>query len=120
MLNVSGMFLRVYLFVEGRGSRVEGSMSRVDRKNLKNKWRVDISIHISSTCWVGRRKGEGRGKGEGSLLLSEFECPRTILIKEQQQHIFFIKKLKKKLPSTWYPRPSTLACVAGGIVWVRD
>ena len=47
-------------------------------------------------------------KGEGSLLLSEFECPRTILIKEQQQHIFFIKKLKKKLPST-------LACVAGGI-----
>ena len=33
-------------------------------------------------------------KGEGSLLLSEFECPRAILIKQQQQqqqhHIFFI------------------------------
>ena len=50
-------------------------------------------------------------KGEGSLLLSEFECPRTILIKQQQQqqrqHIFFIKKteIKNYLP-TWYPRPS--------------
>ena len=35
------------------------------------------------------------GKGEGSLLLSEFECPRTILIKQQQQQqqqhrIFFM------------------------------
>ena len=31
-------------------------------------------------------------KGEGSLLLTEFECPRTILIKQQQQqqHIFFM------------------------------
>ena len=32
-------------------------------------------------------------KGEGSLLLSEFECPRTILIKQQQKqqhHIFFM------------------------------
>ena len=30
------------------------------------------------------------------MLLSEFECTRTILIKEQQQHhIFFIKKMKK-------------------------
>ena len=52
-------------------------------------------------------------KGEGSLLLSEFECPRTILIKEQQHHhIFFIKKLEKKItldvvPSTLDPRPST-------------
>ena len=53
--------------------RVEGSMSRVEghnffnfffrkmenkwktnKNNLKNKWRVDISIHISSTYWVGR------------------------------------------------------------------
>ena len=54
-------------------------------------------------------------KGEGSLLLSEFECPRTILIKQQQQqqHIFFIKKLKKKItldmvPSTLDMEPSTL------------
>ena len=51
-------------------------------------------------------------KGEGSLLLSEFECPPTILIKQQQQqqqqHIFFIKKSKKTLPSTWNPRPSTI------------
>ena len=50
----------------------------------------------------------------GSLLLSEFECPRTILIKkkqQQQQHIFiFIKKeLKKKLlPATLDKEPSTL------------
>ena len=50
------------------------------------------------------------------MLLRKFECPHTILIKQQQQpHIFFIKKLKKKLPSTWYrrrwtwnPRPSIL------------
>ena len=42
------------------------------------------------------------------MLLRKFECPHTILIKQQQQHIFFIKKLKKKkLPSTWYRRPST-------------
>ena len=58
-----------------RGSRVDGSLSRVEgnnffifilfrkmenkwktnKKNLKNKWPVDISIHISSTCWVGNR-----------------------------------------------------------------
>ena len=30
---------------------------KTNKKNLKNKWRVDISIHISSTCWVG--SGEG-------------------------------------------------------------
>ena len=30
------------------------------KKNLKNKWRVDISIHISSICWVGKAGG-----GEG-------------------------------------------------------
>ena len=50
-------------------SRVEGTMSRVIfffflngkqiRRILKNKWRVDISIHISSTCWVGRGRGGG-------------------------------------------------------------
>ena len=50
-------------------SRVEGTMSRVifffffkwktNKKNLENKWRVDISIHISSTCWVGRGGGGG-------------------------------------------------------------
>ena len=52
----------------------------------------------------------------GSLLLSEFECPRTSLIiikKKQQQHIFiFIKKELEKnccpRPSTRNPRPSTL------------
>ena len=27
---------------------------KTNKKNLKNKWRLDISIHISSTCWVGR------------------------------------------------------------------
>ena len=36
----------------------------------------------------------------------EFECPRTILIKQQQQqqHIFVIKKIEKKN----YPRHGTL------------
>ena len=44
------------------------------------------------------------------MLLSEFECPRTILIKQQQQHIFLNKKIAKNYPrpSTWNPRPSTL------------
>ena len=42
------------------------------------------------------------------MLLRKFECPHTILIKQQQkQHIFFKKKMEKKLPSTWYRRPST-------------
>ena len=60
--------------VEGSLSRAEGTMSRVtifllfffekmenkwktNKKNLKNKWRVDFSIHISYTCWVGRGEG---------------------------------------------------------------
>ena len=38
------------------------------------------------------------------MLLRKFECPHTILIKQQQQHIFFIKKLKKKN----YPRHGTV------------
>ena len=40
---------------------------KTNKKNLKNKWRVDISIHISSTCWVGR--GEG---GQNTLLDNRF------------------------------------------------
>ena len=39
------------------------------------------------------------------MLLRKFECPHTILIKQQQkQHIFFKKKMKKKN----YPRHGTL------------
>ena len=50
---------------------------------------------------------------EGSLLLSEFQCPRTNLVK-QQQHIFFYKKNWKQkitldmVPSTLDMEPSTL------------
>ena len=51
-------------------------------------------------------------KGEGSLLLSEFEfeCSRTILIKQQQQHIFLNKKIAKNYPrhGTLDPRHGTL------------
>ena len=53
-------------------------------------------------------------KGEGSLLLSEFECPRTILIKQQQQqhhmHFLYRKIEKENYPrhGTLDPRPSTL------------
>ena len=72
-------------------SRVEGSMSRVEgnnffnffffekwktnKKNLKNKWRVDISIRTSSTCWVGE------GGEQNTLLDKRFlnmsDCLRT-------------------------------------------
>ena len=82
---------RVYLYVEGRGSRVPCRGSRVEgnnffnfffekwktnKKNLKNKWRVDISILISSTYWVGR------GGGEQNMLLDNrflnmSDCLRT-------------------------------------------
>ena len=37
------------------------------------------------------------------MLLRQIECPHTILIKQQQQHIFFIKKLKNN-----YPRHGTV------------
>ena len=52
-------------------------------------------------------------KGEGSLLWSEFESPRKILIKQQQQHQIFFKKNWKKItldrvPSTHDIEPSTL------------
>ena len=77
-INAFHFFLGVYLSVEGLGSRVDGSLSRVEgnnffififfrkmenkwktnKKNLKNKWPVDISIQISSTCWVGRGETE--------------------------------------------------------------
>ena len=32
---------------------------KTKKKNLKNKWRVGISIHISSTCRVERGRGGG-------------------------------------------------------------
>ena len=62
-------------------------------------------IFLGTTCLPSQ-------EGRRFLLLSEFECPRTILIK--QQHIFPIKKkLKKKItldmvPSTLDMEPLTL------------
>ena len=38
------------------------------------------------------------------MLLRKFECPHTIVIKQQQRHIFFIKKIEKKN----YPRHGTV------------
>ena len=32
---------------------------KTNKKNLKNKWRVVISIHISFTYWVGSGGGGG-------------------------------------------------------------
>ena len=76
-INAFHFFLGVYLYVEGLGSTVPCRGSRVtifffyyfffrkmenkwktNKKNLKNKWPVDISIHVSSTCWVGRGETE--------------------------------------------------------------
>ena len=36
---------------------------KTNKKNLKNKWRVDISNQISSNCWV---VGAGGGGGGGT------------------------------------------------------
>ena len=38
---------------------------KTNKKNLKNKWRVDISNQISSNCWVVRA---GRGWKQNTLL----------------------------------------------------
>ena len=70
------------------------------------------------------------------MLLSEFECPRTILIKQQQQHIFLNKKIAKNYPrhgtldprhGTLDPRPSakdkdskkSLGARRFGLWWIR-
>ena len=97
-------------------SKVEGTMSRVEgnnfvnffwkmenkwetnKKNLKNKWRVDISIHISSTCWVGRVGGGGE---QNTLLDNRFlnmsDYLRTCSALLTSHHIVknVVKKFKK-------------------------
>ena len=70
---------------------------KTNTKNLKNKWRVDISIHISSTCWVG----EGGGGGQNTLLDKRFlntsDCLRTSSALLTSHHIEknVVKKFKK-------------------------
>ena len=44
---------------------------KTNKKNLRDKWRVGISIHISSTCWVVRGGGVGGG-GQNTLLDNRF------------------------------------------------
>ena len=72
--------------VEGRGYHVEGNNFliflkkkenkwKTNKNNLKNKWRVDISIHISSTYWVGR--GEGQNTWLDNRFLNISDCLRT-------------------------------------------
>ena len=61
----------------------------------KKQWRVDISIHISSTCWVGRL-GE-----QNTLLDNRFlnmsDCLRTSSALLTSHHIVknVVKKFKK-------------------------
>ena len=70
---------------------------KTNKKNLKNKWRVDISILISSTCWVGR----GGGGGQNTLLDNRFlnmsDCLRTSSALLTSHHIVknIVKKFKK-------------------------
>ena len=81
-------------------SRVEGNNLfyffkkwKTNKKNLKNKWRVDISIHISSTCWVGR------GGEQSTLLDNRFlnmsDCLRTSSTLLTSHHI--VKNVVKKV-----------------------
>ena len=96
---------RVHLYVECRGSRVPCRGWRVtifviffllkmknkwktNKKNLKNKWRVDISNQISSNCWV---VGVGRGK-EQNTLLHNLRTSSALLTSHVKN---VVKKLKK-------------------------
>ena len=70
---------------------------KTNKKNLKNKWRVDFSIHISSTCWVGRWGGGG---GEQNMLLDNrflnmSDCLRTSSALLTSHHI--IKNVVKQV-----------------------
>ena len=93
-----------------RVSRVEGSMSRVEgnnfcifffllkmknkwktnKKNLKDKWRVDISNQISSNFWV---VGAGRGR-EQNTLLHNLRTSSALLTSHVKN---VVKKFLKKL-----------------------
>ena len=67
------------------------------KKNLKNKWRVDISIHISSIGWVGKAGG-GEG-GQNTLLDNRFlnisDCLRTLSALLTSHHI--VKNVVKQV-----------------------
>ena len=68
------------------------------KKNLKNKWRVDISIHISSICRVGKAGGGGEG-GQNTLLDNRFlnisDCLRTLSALLTSHHI--VKNVVKQV-----------------------
>ena len=109
--------------VEGSMSRVEGTMSRVEgnnvfncflfcfvvfffmenkwktnKKNLKNKWwRVEISIHISSTCWVRERGGGEHNTLLDNRFLNMSDCLRTSSA-QRSHHI--VKNVVKKVLKT--------------------
>ena len=44
---------------------------KTNEKNLKNKWRVDISNQISSNCWVVRAGRGGGGNRTRYLITKE-------------------------------------------------
>ena len=49
---------------------------KTNKKNLKNKWRVDISNQISSNCWV---VGVGGGGWEQNTLLDNLRTSSALL-----------------------------------------
>ena len=65
---------------------------KTNKKNLKNKWRVDISIHISCTCWVW-------GGEQNTLLDNRFlnmsDCLRKSSALLTSHHI--VKNVVKKV-----------------------
>ena len=61
---------------------------KTNKKNLKNKWRVDISNQISSNCWVVRA---GRG-GEKNTLLDNLRTSSALLTSHVKN---VVKKCKK-------------------------
>ena len=66
---------------------------KTNKKNLKNKWRVDISNQISSNCWVVRA---GRGGREQNTLLDNLRTSSALLT----SHVKNVVKKCKKTDST--------------------
>ena len=74
-------------------------MASPNRYFTENSRSVPLPKALSSmTFFVRAQPVFLHRKGEGSFLLSEFECPRTILIEQQQEHHIFFMDVPPPLP----------------------